>query len=145
MSVTVVVEGKVAGQKRSLFTDWRVNLPPIWEADGDRLKLRDLITSIVAKEVEAFRSRQEARKLDRIMSKAQIESGAARGEISLEARELNQVVDLDTAVATALQAFIDGLYFVFIDGVQQTDLDREVYLKSESRVTFLRLVALAGG
>jgi hypothetical protein len=145
MSVTVVVEGKVAGEKRSLFTDWRINLPPIWEADGDRLKLRDLITSIVAKEVEAFKSRQEARKLDRIMSKAEIETGAARGKISPEARNIVEVVDLDSAVAAALQAFTDGLYFVFIDGIQQTDLDREVYLKSESKVTFLRLVALAGG
>ncbi len=145
MPVTVVVEGKVAGQKRPLFTDWRMDLPPVWEASGDRLKLRDLITSMVVREVEAFRQRQEARRLDRIMGPAEIQAEAAKGKINPEAKDVNQVIELDGSIAIALQAFLDGLYFVFIDGVQQTDLDREVYVKTESKITFLRLVALAGG
>ena len=41
--------------------------------------------------------------------------------------------------------FIDGLYYVFLDDVQQENLDERVYLKPNSRLTFLRLVALAGG
>ena len=145
MAITVMVEGKVAGQKRPLFTDWRIDLPPKWESSGDRLRLRDLITSIVIKEVDAFTKRQEERKLARIMSKAEIETGAIKGRIDPEAKDLNQVVDEDTAIATALQAFIDGLYFVFIDGAQQTGLDSEVYLKPQSKILFLRLVALVGG
>ncbi len=145
MSVTVMIEGKVAGQKRPLFTDWRMDLPPVWEASGDRLRLRDLITTIVSKEVDAFKKRQEARRLDRIMSPAEIQAGAEKGKIDPEAKDLNQTVELDNAVAAALQAFLDGLYFVFIDGVQQTDLDREVYVKTDSKITFLRLVALVGG
>jgi hypothetical protein len=44
-----------------------------------------------------------------------------------------------------LQAFEDGLYFVFIDEVQQTNLDSEVFLKANSKVIFLRLTALVGG
>ncbi len=145
MSMTVMVEGKVAGQKRPLFTDWRIALPPVWEAGGDRLKLRDLIISIVTREVEAFKKRQEARKLDRILSRTDIEAGRGKGKIDPQAKDLKQAVDLDDAVASALQAFQDGLYFVFIDEVQQSSLDSEVYLKTGSRVVFLRLVALAGG
>jgi hypothetical protein len=54
-------------------------------------------------------------------------------------------VNEDAAVTTALQAFTDGLYFVFLDDVQQQDLDAEVLVRPESRLTFIRLVALPGG
>ena len=145
MSVAIVVEGKVVGQKRPLFTDWRVDLPPLDEDRGDHLKLRDLITSIVIKEIEAFRLRQEDRKLARVMSRQQIEQGVSGGKVGPGEHDLQQEVNVDGAIAVALQAFEDGLYFVFIDDVQQTQLDSEVFLKTNSKVMFLRLTALVGG
>jgi hypothetical protein len=61
MSITLTLEGKVMGRKRPLFTDWRMDLPPLWERSGGRLRLRDLITSVVVEEVEAFRKLQAER------------------------------------------------------------------------------------
>ena len=145
MSVAIVVEGKVVGQKRPLFTDWRVDLPPLDENRGDHLRLRDLITSIVIKEVEAFRLRQEERKLARVMSRQQIEQGVTGGKVDPGEHDLQQEVNVDEAIAVALQAFEDGLYFVFIDDIQQTHLDSEVFLNTSSKVMFLRLTALVGG
>lgn len=145
MSVSIVVEGKVVGQKRPIFTDWRVDLPPQNENQGDHLKLRDLIASVVIKEVEAFRLRQEERKLARVMSRQQIEQGVSGGKVDPEERDIQQEVNVDEAIAIALQAFEDGLYFVFIDDVQQTHLDSEVFLRTNSKVMFLRLTALVGG
>jgi hypothetical protein len=145
MTTTIVVEAKVLGQKRPVFTDWRINLPPLWERSGDHLKLRDLLTRVVLEEVDAFQKRQEERRLARILSRAEIEHGAAQGRVDPGQRDLKQEVSPEAAVGTALQAFEDGLYFVFIDGVQQTGLDSEVYLQKESKVSFIRLVALAGG
>jgi hypothetical protein len=141
----IVVEGKVLGQKQPLFTDWSIDLPPLWQGGGDRMKLRDLITLVVLEEVEAFRKRQEERRFARILSQADIERGARSGKVDSGERDLKQVIDNEEAVGVALQEFEDGLYFVFVDDVQQTSLDGEVYLKSESKVTFIRLVALAGG
>jgi hypothetical protein len=145
MSIDILVEGKVLGQKRPLFHDWLIELPPLWERRGNRQKLRDLISHVVSEEVEAFKKRQDERKLARIMSKDQIEQGVAKGKIDPGERDLKQDIDLDNAIGNALQAFEDGLYYVFIDGEQQTSLDSEVHLKTESKVTFIRLVALAGG
>lgn len=145
MTISIIVEGKVLGQKRPLFSDWRLDLPPLWERGGDRLKLRDLITRVVLEEVEAFQNRQEERRLARILTPGQIAEGAARGKVDSGERDLKQKVSPDDAVATALQAFEDGLYFVFIDGVQQEKLDSEVFLRQHSKVSFIRLVALAGG
>lgn len=145
MSVELNVEAKVVGQKRPLFTDWRIELPPLDDDRGDHLELRDLITAIVTQEVEAFKTRQEERKLARVMSRAQLEQGAVRGKIDPGEHNLRQHVKLEEAVGVALQAFEDGLYFVFVDEVQQTSLDGEVFLKTDSKVVFLRLTALAGG
>jgi len=145
MSITITVEGKVVGQKHPLFTDWHVELPPVEKNNGDSLKLRDLIRSIVVKEVDAFKRRQEERKLARVMSRQEIEHGAERGKVDPGERDLKQSVNTEDAVGVALQAFEYGLYFVFIDEVQQTNLDSEVFLKTDSKVVFLRLTALAGG
>ncbi len=145
MSASIMVEGKVVGQKRSLFTDWRIELPPPNENEGDHLRLRDLITSIVMKEVEAFQLRREERKLAQVMSRQEIERSAVTGKADPGERDLQQQVNVDEAVGVALQAFEDGLYFVFVDDVQQTSLDSEVYLKTNSKVLFLRLTALVGG
>jgi hypothetical protein len=139
---TLLVEAKLVGQRRPIFSGWRIDLP---ERRGDHLKLRDLITRVVLEEVEAFQKRQQERRLARVLSAAEIEAGRIKGKIDSGERDLQQNVDPDVAVGTALQAFEDGLYYVFIDGDQQTDLDREVFLQPESQVTFLRLVALAGG
>lgn len=141
----ITVEGKVIGQKRPIFSDWQVELPPIQARHGDHLRLRDLITSIVVKEVEAFKTRQEERKLSRVMSRQEIEQGTTRGKVDPGERDLHQAVNADDALAVALQAFEDGLYFVFVDEVQQTSLDSEVFLKTNSKVVFLRLTALVGG
>jgi hypothetical protein len=144
MSIPFTVEGKVVGQKAPVFSDWHIELPPI-EDNGDSLRLRDLISSIVVKEVDAYRGRQQERKLARMMTKQEIKLGATSGKVDPGGRDLKQSLNTEEAIATALQAFEDGLYFVFIDEVQQSNLDSEVYIKSNSKVLFLRLTALVGG
>ena len=139
---TLLVEAKLLGQRRPIFSDWRVDLP---QDGGDHLRLRVLITRVVQEEVAAFHLRQQERRLARLLTPAEVDAGRVKGKIDPGERDLQQNVEAEAAVGTALQAFEDGLYYVFIDGVQQTGLDREVFLKPESKLTFLRLVALAGG
>ena len=78
MSITFTVDGKVVGQKRPIFSDWHIELPPMDGGNGDPLKLRDLISSIVVKEVEAFKTRQDERKLARVMSRQAIDRKSTR-------------------------------------------------------------------
>ena len=95
--------------------------------------------------MEAFRTRREQRRLTRVLTKADISLGVERGKVDMGGRDLEQEVEPQAAVDNALQAFEDGLYFVFIDDEQQQALDSEVYLKPNSHLTFLRLVPLVGG
>lgn len=44
-----------------------------------------------------------------------------------------------------MQAFQDGLYFVFVDDVQIEALEHGLELREDSQILFLRLTALVGG
>ena len=145
MPAELIVSVRALGRRKPLLDDWSVPLPPEFAQRGEPLLLRDLIARIVAAEVAAFRQRQEERQLVRVLSAAQIAEGARRGKVDMGGRDLDQAVDEAEALATALTAFEDGLYLVLVDGTEQRELDREVFLHAGSRVTFLRLTMLAGG
>jgi len=141
----LTIDGKMLDRKRPLFAKWSIPIPPGASGDGSHWTLRDLITHIVQSEVQAFKNRQEARRLVQALTAAQIEDGLTKGKVDMGGRDLKQNVNAEEAVGAALQAFEDGLYLVVIDGVEQRDLDREVYLQPDSRVTFVRLALLSGG
>jgi hypothetical protein len=145
MPSRITIEAKTFGQRRPLRTDWSIPMPPDVEASGGRLSLRDLITRLVQAEVAAYQERQQQRQLLRLLSKEEIDASAAAGKVEMGGREAAPDADPEAAVAAALQAYEDGLYYVFVDDAQQGDLNGEVYLKPDSHVLFLRLVALAGG
>ena len=142
MTTGITVEARVLGQKRQAPA-WTVPIPDV--GGGSRRLLRDLITQVVLAEVDAFRERQEGRRLMQILTPEQIIQGVEKGKVDLGGRDLEQEVEPQAAVATALQAFEDGFYFVFVDGEQQTALDGELFLRADSRVAFVRLTPLAGG
>jgi hypothetical protein len=142
---TLTISGKAIGARRPLFADWSVPLPPDW-GDAEGRTLRDLIDCVVRLEVCAFRERQSERQLFRALTARAIADGAEKGKIEMGGSEVPpQSVDEDEAVAVACRAFEDGIYLVVIDGAQQREIDREIYLRPDSHVTFVRLTLLAGG
>ncbi|MBD2092288.1 hypothetical protein H6F67_20785 [Microcoleus sp. FACHB-1515] len=141
MASTLTVSGKVMGKSQPIFTDWELALP---QAENS-LTLRNLLTQIVCAEVAEFEARQRQRRLLQMLTPAEIRLGVEQGKIDLGGSDLAQEVDIEQAIDTALQAFEDGLYFVFIDDEQQENLDEFVTLQPNSQLLFLRLVALVGG
>lgn len=146
---TIRVEARQLGRKKPLLSDWSVALPstgsetPVTVAPS--ITLRELITTVVLAEVEAFDDRQSQYQLTQVLSKAAIASGLIEGKVTMGEREFKQTVDPEAAVDTAILGFIDGLYYVFVDDIQQEELDRPVRLRADSRLMFLRLVPLVGG
>lgn len=136
---------RAIGKRQPLVPDWEIPYPPDLRPDGERITLRDLIARIVRDEVRAFKERQQQRRLIRVLTAREIEEGVARGKVDAGGHDLDQRVDEDEAVGAALQAFVDGLYLVVVDEKEERALDAEVYLKPDSKLVFLRVVALAGG
>jgi hypothetical protein len=142
----ITVSGKALGSRKPLFADWSVPFPPDLKSDGDNLTLRELIARIVVAEVQKFNARQIEKQTFQALTERQIQEGAAKGKVDMGGREhLPQKADPEQAIAAAITAFEDGLFLVVIDEQEQKELDREVYLKPDSRVTFIRLTLLAGG
>jgi hypothetical protein len=140
----LTIAGKALGRKKPLFADWSISLPP--ELSGEGTTLRKIITQVVLKEVSAFRERQEQRRVFRALTARQIEAGVEKGKVESGGSDVPvQEVDVGSAVASALQAFEDGIYLVVIDEKEHRSLDSQVYLQPNSRITFVRLTLLAGG
>ena len=139
------VETRVLGRKSSSLDGWSISLPPPEPGDGEGgITLRELIARVVRAEVAEFERRERARRFVRVLSDREIADGAARGRVDPGGREPTGRVDLDAAVGAALQGFEDGLYLVVLDGAEQRDLERQVYVTDDSRMVFLRLTFLAG-
>jgi hypothetical protein len=136
----LLVQGKALGRKKPLFDDFSVS-PPV---TGD-LTLRSLLGHVVQQEVAAFKNRQAERRLLHALTAKQIEEGLAKGKVDSGGGTLDQLVDVDVAVAAAIEAFQDGLYLVVLDETELKDLDAPVSLTAASRLTFIRLSLLAGG
>jgi len=144
MSV-LTISARSVGKRKPLVPDWQVPWPPAEHDIGEPLTLRALITRIVFQEVAAFEQRQEAKQRVRILTERELETGLARGKVDAGGRNLHQDVNPEEAVGTALQAFEDGLYLVLLDGEEQRELDRQIFLQADSQLVFVRLVMLAGG
>jgi hypothetical protein len=136
---TLTISSKVLGKSQNLFTSWQMSL------SEQPLTLAELLAQIVRSEVQAFSDRQADRRSTKVLGIIDIEAGVALGKVSSGGSDLEQVVDVEGAIETALQAFQDGFYLVFIDDKHQEDLKAVVDLKVNSELLFLRLTPLVGG
>jgi hypothetical protein len=138
----MLIETKVLGSRKRPYEPWEIPLIN----NSETLTLQDFLTRVVLQEVEAFKNRQEERKLVRVLSKEEIEAGVAKGKIDAGGLEREvQEVDPVAAVENALVAFKDGFYYVFVDEKQALNLEEMITLEPNSHVLFLRLVPLVGG
>jgi hypothetical protein len=143
----LTIQVKTFSRKRDLIPPLSLPISSISpDADSATLTLRSFITHVVSLEVREFHQRQEEKNLVRALTEREISDGARLGKIEMGGKEYDdQFVSYDEAIDSAILAFQDGLYFVFIDGVQIKELDDVVHIKQDSQILFLRLVALAGG
>lgn len=141
--MALLVSTRVLGKRKPLLDDFVVP-PPGMTPGGDDFRLRDLIEHVVRHEVDRFRQRQREGRFDRVLSDARIAEAAVRGKVDPAGKDRQQEIDAEAAVATALQAFEDGLYLVIIDEVERRSLDEPVHLAEDSQLVFIRLTFLAG-
>jgi hypothetical protein len=140
--LTITLEAKQIGRKATLVPSWNLELHNLPEP----LTLRILLKRIVISEVEAYNLRQKDAQFVRTLTQNQLESAAEVGKIDMGGRETEALVaDPQATVETALLAFTDGLYYVFLNDHQLESLEEEVRVSPQMSLLFLRLVALAGG
>jgi hypothetical protein len=114
-------------------------------ATDDGLTLRELITLAVVEELAAYSERRAEKTFAQVLTEERLAQGLTTGKVESGERHSPRPPTSEEAIATALSAFEDGLFLVLVDGRQETELDAQVLVGPDSAVTFLRLVALAGG
>jgi hypothetical protein len=141
---TVQIEARIVGQRKPIIPSWQLPIPEAWQSDEKPICLQDLIVYVVTHEVESFNDRQDQNQFLDVLTNQQTSEQAESGAVRFGSRE-PQKADLEKAIETALEAFEDGLYYVFLADQQIVDLGEQISLTPDSRVTFVRLVSLAGG
>src|SRR5208283_1572662 len=97
----LTISAKAVGRKKPLFEDYSV-APPAAVAAGQPITLRELVGHVVRAEVTAFEQRQAERRLLKALTARQIADGLAGGKVQAGGSDLDQHVDPDQAIATAL-------------------------------------------
>lgn len=66
-------------------------------------------------------------------------------ELNSEKPLVRRKIDPERQFSLACEAFASNKVLLLLDGSQETELDKEIPVCSESRITFLQLVPLVGG
>lgn len=116
------------------------------------LSTQDLLTAIVRKQVNDFNQRIAQQNELKQNSKPQPLGTAliddylhSVGKVDFDTMTNLTPADSDKALQTALQAFLDGLFVLFIDDEEVQSLSQMVSIYDGCQLSFVRLTFLAGG
>lgn len=130
---------KQIGQRRQAVK------PIPFEVAGAPETVRELITQTVTTCVREYEKRQQmSGEVPQPLTTQQITDMADVGKIAFGINYGEKKPDLQQAIETALQAFADGIYRVFLNEEELTALDQQITLNAEDTLTFVRLTLLAG-
>jgi hypothetical protein len=110
------------------------------EFPEERITVRELIRSRVHQEVKDHNVRQNQTVFHGLVQPTDAEQQLN----AFRLREPRQI-DWEKQYAAALDAFGRNGFLILVDDLQVTELEQEIVLRSDTQITFLKLVALVGG
>lgn len=106
--------------------------------------LRELIGLLVRGSVETYNLRLGQKEPSAVLSPENIEDMSQVGKIAFGIPFGGKEVRVEEALETAFQGFGDGLYRLFLNETELTQLDEHLELKENDLITIIRLVMLTG-
>lgn len=106
--------------------------------------LRELLVEIITQQVQQFNSKELETSFINYLTEQEMERHRMTGKIGFQSIYNDRNADPSKAVRTAIQAFEDGIFKVFVEEVELEQLDRSLLLKDGDVVVFIRLTMLAG-
>ena len=134
----VYVTIKQAGKKNSYLTEMPLELP------ATVITLGDLIKHIVLLNVKSYNTKTYDSDIVKLLTQQDIDSHITTGKVGFGRRFNRKDAPQEKSVETALSAFTDGLYRVFADDQEISDLEAVLSLQEDSRIAFIRLIFLSG-
>ncbi|TBN06690.1 hypothetical protein EYD45_02055 [Hyunsoonleella flava] len=106
--------------------------------------LKDLIIACVSSKVRQYNSKREKNQLLSFLTPSQIQEQSETGKISFGDIANFKLADETESIETALQAYADGMFLVFLDDEEVSTLDTKIALSKDTNITFLRMTFLTG-
>jgi molybdopterin converting factor small subunit len=134
----IYVSLKSIGKRKSFISKQKLHVPVTPDS------LRTLITEIIKLNVQQFHNKEVEKPIVSYLSDKEIEYQASIGKVGFGAIYNENKADLSEAIQTAIQAFEDGLYRVFLNSEEVEQLETPLKIKDGDEVVFIRLTMLAG-
>jgi hypothetical protein len=106
--------------------------------------LRQLLTGLVTTKVQAFNAEISEDILAGFLTNGEIQQQVHAGKVGFGTKYNEQPTDCYQAVKTAIQAYEDGLFRVFMNEQELPDLDGPLEIREGDQLTFIKLTMLAG-
>ena len=106
--------------------------------------LEDLLIACVKNQVAAFNNKRLAVNVIGFLSPSEIQDQATSGKVDFGDLANKNLANEKEAIDNVRIAFKDGLFLVFIDDEEVTDLQAPLQLTSQSVVAFIRMTFLVG-
>ncbi|KQN96282.1 hypothetical protein [Paenibacillus sp. Leaf72] len=106
--------------------------------------LKALITDLITVNVQKFNQKETDVPLVPYLTQSDVELQAETGKVGFGSIYNEQRASLDEALCTALLAFEDGLYKVFINGDEVEQMDSPLNIQDGDDLALIRFTMLAG-
>ncbi len=104
--------------------------------------LRELLETVARAEFEKQHGNHDSR--PEVKSEVELREEGRLGKVQFGEQYNDTPGDWEKALGTLYQDFEDGLYRVYVDGAEYTELNQAVSLREGSQIVFIRLVMLSG-
>ncbi|WP_339239766.1 hypothetical protein MKX40_04595 [Paenibacillus sp. FSL R5-0517] len=138
MTVNIWITVKSLGKRKPVLAKQAAELPETTHT------LRQLIENMVALQVKALQDKKQQAELLAYLMPDDIEAQGAAGKVGFGAVYNEGVPDLNGAMETAITAYEDGLYKVFLNDEELQELDKSILIQDGDNVVFIRFTMLAG-
>lgn len=134
---------KQLGKKRAVIEEFPLKL----EINNKQaISLTELIEYVVKREVSNHNKKCDTPEIFPTLTSEEIYNKAETfGKVDFGDLYNNTKANFDKAINTALTAFEDGLFYLFVDDKKIESLEEQIQLKNNSQLMFLKLAMLTGG
>lgn len=136
--MNVKVNLKQLGKKRNKISEqdfYIENVPA---------NVKELICETVHTCVESYNKRFDNKENTIVLSKEQIEDLSELGKIAFGINYGGKRADEKQAADTALQAYEDGIFRIFLGEQELSNLEDDIVINEGDSLTFIRLTMLSG-
>ncbi|MBD5137458.1 MAG: hypothetical protein HDT39_16175 [Lachnospiraceae bacterium] len=136
--MNIKVNLKQLGKRRDKISGEDFNI------ENKPTNVRELICEVVHTCVYCYNNRVEQKDNAAVIEADKIEKMGELGKIAFGINYGGRKADEEEAVQTALQAFEDGLFRVFLGDKELTELSENITITEDDSLTFIRLTMLSG-